>query len=235
MKRIKLLLFLAVVLNVSTEGYCQQNELAQFAFWKPKDRLQFENGYKKHLQWHRDNGDTWSWWGWFVIFGPRYGQFADATFHRTWRDFDNAVKPAEDLADNRMHVFPFADVTALFKVRHHATYSTNDTLDYKTRLTRLITLSVNDASDGLRIIQALKKRLTDKGILSFHTFSTVDGGALNQFLLMICANNWQEFGLSESVATDLDIVEEQLKLRTITSIVSETLAYRPDLSLFPAR
>ncbi len=226
-------LLLVIILIISIEGYSQQHELAQFAFWQPNDRLQFENGYKKHLEWHRNNDDTWGWWGWFVISGPRYGQFADATFHRTWKDFDNAVKPAEDLADNRLHVFPFGDVTSIFKIKHYPTHSTNDTLDYKARLTRLITLSVNDASEGLRAIQALKKRLTDKGVGSFHTFSMVDGGSLYEFVILIGARNWQEFGLSDSVAEDLDAIEDQFKLRTITSVVSETLVYRPDLSLFP--
>lgn len=96
--------------------YGQESNIGEFAIWKPKEgHLQnFENGYKQHLKWHKANGDKWGWYGWFIVSGSRYGQFVDETFGRTCADFDKAIKPAEDIADNRIHVFPFGDVQTIF-------------------------------------------------------------------------------------------------------------------------
>ena len=96
----------------------QENNLAQFAIWKPKagNEQLFATGYKQHLVWHKTNNDTWDWYGWYIISGPNWGMFVDATFNHNWNDFDNPVNPAGDKADNALHVHPFGDVLSVFKV-----------------------------------------------------------------------------------------------------------------------
>lgn len=125
--------------------YAQNSNIGQFAVWKTKEgQLQnFENGYKQHLNWHKSNDDKWGWYGWFIVSGNRYGQFVDATFDHTWADFDKAVKPSEDTADNRLHVFPFGDVQTIFKVSHYLKYSTVDTFANKLKLIKMVTLTTD--------------------------------------------------------------------------------------------
>jgi hypothetical protein len=106
-----------------------QKHLAQFALWQPRNgqTAAFETGYKKHLVWHQSNGDTWSWYGWYFVSGPRYGQFLDATFDHAWRDFDHRVNPAGDGADNQLNVEPYADFKLAYKVAFFLSLSTADT------------------------------------------------------------------------------------------------------------
>ena len=66
--------------------------IAAFSFWQPKDAQRFEAGYKKHLQWHKNSGDAWDWYGWYVISGPHDGQFLDATFDHSFSDFMHPVQ-----------------------------------------------------------------------------------------------------------------------------------------------
>lgn len=69
----------------------------------------FEQGYARHLQWHRRQADPWTWHGWSFVLGERLGQFMDGTFGHAAGDFDAAVDPAGDAADNAANVAPHAD------------------------------------------------------------------------------------------------------------------------------
>src|SRR5262249_2398794 len=67
--------------------------VARVVVWqiKPNMDRQFEEGYKRHLGWHRQNGDRWAWAGWMVISGERDGYFVDGTFFHSWSDLDAPV------------------------------------------------------------------------------------------------------------------------------------------------
>lgn len=224
-----------VLLFLTATVFGQEMNIAQFAIWKPKDgqRQNFENGYKQHLDWHKANGDQWGWHGWFVISGIRYGQFVDATFGHSWADFDKAVKPAEDRADNGLHVFPFGDVQIVFKASLLPEYSTEDTFDNKLRLVKFLTIDVGDMDNGLKIINRLKDFYVSKKIKSFKTYQVIDGDSLNQLILMLGFDSWEEYSLSETFSNMANGFEKDLKIKPFKSITSETWAYRADMSWFP--
>lgn len=81
----------------------------------------FEQGYARHLQWHLNNADPWTWHGWSFVLGERLGKFMDGTFRHAAADFDNAVDPAGDAADNDLNVAEHADFSS------HAVYWHLDT------------------------------------------------------------------------------------------------------------
>lgn len=64
------------------------------------------------------------------------------------------------------------------------------------------------------------------------TFNMVDGGNMNQLILLIGFNNYADYGKSENIQVDLNLIEKELKAKVINGIQSETLSFRPDLSLF---
>ncbi len=64
------------------------------------------------------------------------------------------------------------------------------------------------------------------------TYKMIDGGNANQITLMVGFDNYSEFGKTENLPEDLSAIEDSLKTKVITSINSETLAYRADMSLF---
>lgn len=226
------LLLIITLLSLQT-AMAQNKTIAQFAIWKPNpgQDQNFENGYKKHLTWHKANNDPWSWYGWFIISGPRCGQFVDATFDHSWGDFDHSVKPGEDMADNELHVFPFATLQTVFKASYLKDISTAHESSLKSKFLRLITLEVKDISVGIKLLEKLKTSNAD--IKMFMAYKIVDGGNLNQLMLVLGFNSFGEYEKTENLQDQLSAIEVSLKTNVIKSITSETLRYNADMSLFP--
>ena len=90
----------------------QQSTVARVVVWEAKPGMtkEMEQGYMRHLDWHRRNHDSWAWEGWTITSGDRFGYFVDGTFFRTWKELDSPVAPAADAADNAVNVMPYADV-----------------------------------------------------------------------------------------------------------------------------
>ncbi|MGE5106129.1 MAG: hypothetical protein ACM3H8_01170, partial [Sphingobacteriales bacterium] len=57
----------------------------------------------------------------------------------------------------------------------------------------------------------------------------IDGGNINQFLLMMGFNNYVDYGKSVNLQEDVSEIENSLKIKIVTAISSETLTYRSDL------
>lgn len=70
------------------------------------DTVGFEAGYVRHLEWHRQVGDPWSWFGWTVWAGERQRWFVYATFGHSAAELDQPVSPADDERDNIVNVTP---------------------------------------------------------------------------------------------------------------------------------
>jgi hypothetical protein len=92
---------------------------ARIAILRPHDgdTVDFEAGYIRHLEWHRQARDTWVWYGWNVTFGERQRWFVYASFGHSAASLDNPVPAAEDERDNIVNVTPHAQFAenALFE------------------------------------------------------------------------------------------------------------------------
>src|SRR5712692_7991689 len=84
---------------------------ARIAILRPHDgdTVDFEAGYIRHLEWHRQARDTWVWYGWNVTFGERQRWFVYASFGHSAASLDNPVPPAEDERDNILNVAPHVE------------------------------------------------------------------------------------------------------------------------------
>ncbi|THU32535.1 hypothetical protein FAM09_27480 [Niastella caeni] len=224
-------LIVVMLLFISGEVIAQHH-VAHFSYWKPRagEAQRFENGYKQHLKWHKDNGDKWSWYGWYIISGPRYGLFVDATFNHAWSDFDNPVKPAEDGADNNLHTHPFGIFEGGYKMIQLPSLSIGDSNGLRSKYLRFVTINVTDPEAGKKVIERWKTSYQPGGVKTLLTFKMVDGGSLNQLLVIIGLNSFQEFSKVENLQEELSAIETALKIKTITSITAETLIYRADMS-----
>lgn len=91
----------------------ERGPYARIAVLRPHDgkTVDFEAGYIRHLEWHRQAGDRWSWYGWNVWAGDRQRWFIYATFGHTAVDLSNPVLPAEDERDNISNVTPHCEFT----------------------------------------------------------------------------------------------------------------------------
>jgi hypothetical protein len=83
-----------------------QGPYARIAILRPHDgdTVDFEAGYIRHLEWHRQAKDTWTWFGWTIWAGERQRWFVYATFGHSAASLDSPVDPAEDERDNRANV-----------------------------------------------------------------------------------------------------------------------------------
>jgi hypothetical protein len=84
---------------------------ARIAVLRPLDgkTVDFEAGYIRHLEWHQQALDPWTWYGWSVWGGERYRWFVYATFGHSAAGLDSAVVPAEDERDNVRNVAPHVE------------------------------------------------------------------------------------------------------------------------------
>jgi hypothetical protein len=84
---------------------------ARIAFLRPHDgdTVDFEAGYLRHLDFHRQASDSWTWYGWSVWAGDRQRWFVYATFGHSAASLDNPLPPTDDERDNVSNVTPHAE------------------------------------------------------------------------------------------------------------------------------
>ena len=99
----------------------ERGPYARIAFLRPRDgdTVDFEAGYVRHLEFHRQAKDSWTWYGWTVWAGERQRWFVYATFGHSAAGLDKPVPPAEDERDNVSNVTPHAQFVgnALYEYR----------------------------------------------------------------------------------------------------------------------
>jgi len=86
---------------------------ARLAFLRPHDgdTVDFEAGYIRHLDFHRQAKDAWVWYGWTIWAGERQRWFVYATFGHSAASLDHPVPPADDERDNVANVAPHVEFT----------------------------------------------------------------------------------------------------------------------------
>jgi len=104
------ILGIVLLAGAATKAAAEPGPYARIAVLRPHDgdTVDFEAGYIRHLDWHKQAGDTWTWYGWTITYGDRQRWFVYATFGHAAGDFDNPVPPAEDERDNVLNVTPHA-------------------------------------------------------------------------------------------------------------------------------
>ena len=116
----------SVLLPTLLGAQTERGPYARIAVLRPHDgkTVDFEAGYVRHLEWHRQARDPWTWYGWTVWAGERQRWFVYATFGHSAAGFDGSVSPAEDERDNVTNVVP------------HAQFAGNAVYEYRPELSR---------------------------------------------------------------------------------------------------
>jgi len=193
---------------------------ARFTVLVPKEGMQsdFEAGYKRHLAWHAAQPDPWSWLGWTVMTGERFGTFIDATVDREATDFDTPVAPAADAADNATNVLPYARIgsTSIYQLRRDL--GIVPTANLKARLLTLVTVDVQPGAEA-RFETALRSKR-----LPAIVFELMNGGDVPRYLIFVPAEK-----MSEVATAPPDVPRDTARRVTV-----ETVRFRSDLSYEPA-
>src|SRR2546423_10406383 len=93
------------------QGSPPEGPYARIAIFHPLDgqTVEFEAAYIRHLAWHQQAKDPWTWYGYTINYSERRFWFIYASFGHASADFDHAVDPAGDNQDNTMNVAPHVD------------------------------------------------------------------------------------------------------------------------------
>jgi hypothetical protein len=225
--RILFSLVFAIVLAASPLTHAQQSSgsFARMVVWKPKpgQSSQFSEGYKRHLVWHKDNKDPWTWYGWTFVLGERIGEFMDGTFGHAITDFDKAVDPPADAADNNTNVVPFADIASHGVFERIEGASTGqplpDTTPYLALSTYLVVPGQESAFEAT--IRDAAKRASNQRMAWFRL--TI-GGETPQYVLMRPAQTFAAAGALPQITLPAGLVR---------SAKSELLRFQPELSYIP--
>jgi hypothetical protein len=218
----------------SRAGGAKKQSVSRIVVWQPKlgKEREFERGYQRHLEWHRQNHDTWRWYGWYVASGERDDYFLDGTFFHAWSDLDTPVAPAQDAADNELNVYPYGAVKSV------ATYETDPSLTHMQEAqlaSPLITFySIRvpaDSPDQFETAMAgeLAKAPAELRCVVFRPVSGV-----TEYLLAVASAKSSQLGVqAEFVRNLLQTVSRTMGTSSAAVTRVETARFRQDMSNLP--
>ncbi|HZX26798.1 MAG TPA: hypothetical protein VFF16_07010, partial [Telluria sp.] len=188
----------------------------------------FESGYQRHLAWHKGAGDRWSWFGWYFVLGDRLGQFMDGTFFHAADDFDHAVAPAEDRADNGKNVDPYADFLSHGIYEQMPQASAGSALPDRSPFLAMTTyfIAPGRADKFEALLQARHKTAPHEARYTWYRLNV--GGEAPQYVLLRPAAS---FGAAASLKDPLAGTADSAGVVTRTR--SELLRFAPQMSYQP--
>jgi hypothetical protein len=103
--------FPPVFTSQTTQTVRAPGPYARIAFMRALDghSVDWEAGYIRHLEWHREAKDPFAWYSYSVWASTEHQRWIIyATFGHTATELSNPVSPAEDERDNLINVLPHA-------------------------------------------------------------------------------------------------------------------------------
>jgi hypothetical protein len=215
-------------------------------FVKPKagTRQQFEQANKRHMEWHRQQKDTWAVDVWEIISGDRTGQYGYYTFGHHWKDFDNRAKFEEaDEADYFANVGPYVEpVLARYDIAHpeisrptEGQFPFAEVLEYH--------LNMSGEPDFLMAVRKVHEAIQKSNNPVYYAARELyNGGEHPTYWFVFPRKNWADFEPPEQTIPALlekvygrDEAESILKLfdKSVHRVQSQIIAFRPDLSYLP--
>jgi hypothetical protein len=215
---------------------------------KPGMTAQYEAGRKKHMDWHRKQNDSWAWLTWQIETGEASGSYVVGSFGHQWKDFDEWEKKlgTADEADGQLNLAPFSGTSTNGIYTLLADISKPTEGPTPAPMTEVIHYQLNMGAER-EFRSAMKKihEAIQKSGLNWHYFwyELMDGGEHPTYVLAYAMNGWADLAPSDppfpaiiSKAFGEYEAGEILKSidRSVKSVRSETIRYRPDLSYVPA-
>jgi hypothetical protein len=113
MRRVAVLLVGALVCAAVPAAFAQSSDVnvgwVYMSVPKPGMQKQMEEGRKRHMDFHRKQGDTWTWLVWETVTGEGTGTYLATTFGHSWKDLDTweTKMGAADTADGNTNLSPY--------------------------------------------------------------------------------------------------------------------------------
>lgn len=217
-----------------------------FVTVKPGSEGQFEDGLKKHMQWHRAQKDPWSWYVWETIAGENTGMYGAGTFDHRWADFDNPpVSQEADEAEAQMSIAPhiaslmvqyYARLPKVSRPRPGGPAPMEEVLVFR--------LKMGAEQEFMNTIGKVHEAIGKTNWpVHYEWYALVAGGQHPTFVLVLPHDNWAAFKgpakpfpamLEEAVGrTEAEAILKSFDKAT-ANLSSEVIRNRPDLSYVPS-
>jgi len=215
---------------------------------KPGMTKQFEEGRKRHMDWHRKQNDTWSWETWEVVTGQGVGSYISATFGHSWQDLDTWEQKLGDAdsADTSINLQPSLASTEAGIWMYMPDVSRPIAGNAQPKLAQVNHFllkpgSESDFNDAVRKINDAINKVNWP--LHYGWYVLIDGGEQPHYVLLIHMNGWADMAepdppfpamLEKAVGKhDAEALMHAID-NSIKREWSETIRYRSDLSYHPA-
>ena len=211
-------------------------------------RSRFVEGYRRHLDWHRQHDDPLAWYGWFVSSGERVGLFIDGSFGAPYAAFDHRVNPTGDRANAAQNVAPFVDPAFRSTYVLRPTLSTGRLLEEHepSPSIQVVYYTLRPGmqhrfEEALAELRAVLDRAEDPPVYTW--YQLIVGGEHPAFMLMIPRYGWADYATGAAIRAIVRRAFEpeeaaallKMMLGAVEDVRSEVWSYREDLSYFPNR
>lgn len=202
-------------------------------------RASFDEGYRAHLEWHRDHRDSLAWYGWDVVAGRRQGQFVDGTFGISFEALDRRVDPAGDAAHAARSFAGHALPTGQWLVRLRAELSTAAPLESRELGGSLVQVVIYTVALGRQdrfeeVLRRVRDGAERDALFPYTVYETIAGGSDAEFMVLV----WRQgmSGFDEARRDPTVVIRSALSGddRTVLRAESELWQLRRDLTLLPA-
>lgn len=205
----------------------------------PGQRTSFDAGYRAHLDWHREKGDSLSWYGWDVIAGGRMGQFVDGTFGISFEALDRRVDPAGDAAHASRSFADHAVATGRWAVRLRPELSTTTPLETGSPapLVQVVTYSLPPGHQARfeDVLGRVQEDATADGLLAYTVYESIVGASDAELMVLVWRTGMASFDRVERDPVTAIRRALSRELGAALRAESELWRLRRDLTLVPAR
>jgi len=191
---------------------------------KPGMGQEFEAGYERHLEWHRQANDPLPWYGWYVTTGPHVGRFVDGTFGLTFEAFDARVDPAGDRADGVRNLVPYVEPVERSVWRRRPDLGVGDFLERRERVRMLDARRYSIRPGAGKAFEAAARAAGP----SSAWYELVVGGEAPSYLRLTPRAG---FAAYQSPEPPLESGDAVLRIETETWTMVDELSYFPEEAL----
>ena len=235
-------------LGLALPAGAQDGNIAQAVFLtvETTDVPDFEEAAIEHVEWHADQGDTWTWPAYQAVTGGQV-EYVYVTVGHEWADFDNpSVDAAADQAHWARSVARYTATEEGFFWELLPEFSNSPPDPGAFPLVQVIEFEVNSGGDEAALYGFQKfKEATDMAPGAgppYQVTSVVSGDGPPGYFVALWAPNFAAFGAEGPTPPEIlilafgevegrQIADDFAAATTITS--SRIWTLRPDLSYFP--
>lgn len=247
----KRLTIFVILTSLSAAGFLLAEErgtIGQVHRVKPAmgHTLEFEKAYKGHIEWHRQQNDSWNWDCWQYVAGPYTDQYAIVTGGHHWADFARGEMGSADSKHAQENLGPHMEEHTSYFSQVHPDISSATVPGTPPPAVSVYNyiLKPGKTTHFLSSVRKMHQALQAGGWKGRYMWVEVAEGSPHnaQFYVVVMRDSWGDF--EEPEKSLVQVAEEQMGRSetelageqfwdAVQSTVSHTLVYRSDLSYRP--